>query len=900
MSFTNTPLGQGRRLDHSAFLGKPQSPRLNSHTSYSYGAPALGSRSPPKPPHSDSQNEPALARFAKLKQQNSDSQSLDPEKWSVKDTSVNIATAFHQAATDMNPNSAWASGSSRTAATPRSTSVEYESQAQSTSARRLAAPPSRLQSRPTTSSSRAKPLSKSQSIRHVPDSEEEEATPEQNGRGKSPFEQVIGAAKRAIINAPAAATYYVRQRSREPDEPVAVNGSYDYSAEERDIQNQSKRGFANHKRNRMSTDNKAYKPSTSDLDSDEDFTDDDGKQKRRKKKKKESVGGPLTTLPVAGYDKRKKKPKKGSKGNAGEVEEGSDSDSRATDKQSAPRGSAPPPRQSFQPEQHDPNPDTSFEDAEQGLHSIPEVDDEDVVPIAKQGRSRSRSRSRGASTSARRKSFAPGAFIGIIIHAIFLVVGKVLGTSLDVILVRPIRAVARSPLAPFIKYAVLIGLLLLASRALPDIGLRVPWGGDKIFHPPEAPAGNMAEIAERLRRVETALSGLTLDSERTRGKVEDEARVNAELLGKISSLETRVERESVRVHEAEAASRDAAGQVLKSVKHDIEALQARVQAYQQQDGGGTVGSDEETRSRLKALEDRVGSVEGGVRDAIDQAKKGAGPASSIGAAWWSKPGKSGLTIKSSDGQDVTVVIADLVSKAVGMYGKDNIARADFALHSSGANVIPSLTSPTYELHPSTLRGKVVGYVTGNGFLIGRPPVTALHYDTHDGYCWPFAGSQGQLGVVLAAPVYIEDITIDHVAAEVAFNMMTSAPREMEVWAMVEGRDNLAKLKAWRAEKVERRQNGESLEDEPVRPKTLPKSTEYIRIASFRYDIHAPNNIQTFPVDQEIKDLGIDFGIVVLLVKSNWGMEAFTCLYRFRVHGQRMGAFATPYPEELSP
>jgi SUN domain-containing protein 1/2 len=86
----------------------------------------------------------------------------------------------------------------------------------------------------------------------------------------------------------------------------------------------------------MSTDNKAYKPSTSDVESDdEDFIDDDGKKKRRKKKKKEPTGGPLTSLPVAGYDKRRRKAKKASKGNAGEVEGGSDSDSHDTDKVSS-------------------------------------------------------------------------------------------------------------------------------------------------------------------------------------------------------------------------------------------------------------------------------------------------------------------------------------------------------------------------------------------------------------------------------------------------------------------------------------------------------------------------------------------------------------------------------------
>ncbi|KAJ6531881.1 hypothetical protein B0H19DRAFT_1189078 [Mycena capillaripes] len=874
MSFAGTPLGQGRRRDHSAFLGKPpQSPRINSHTSYSYGAPALGSRSPPKP----------------TSRQNSDSQSLDPEKWSVKDTSVNIAAAFHQAATDMqNPNSSWASGSSRTVV-PRSTSVEYESQSQSTSARRLAAPPSRLQSRPSTSVSRTKPLSKNVSVRHVPDSEgEEEPAPEQNGRGKSPFDQVIGAAKRAIINAPAAATYYVRQRSREPDEPVAVNGSYDYSAEERDIQNQSKRAAANHKRNRMSTDNKAYKPSTSDVESDEDFTDDDGKkQRRKKKKKKEPVGGPLTSLPVAGYDKRKKKPKKGSKGNAGEVEEGTDSDSHATDKQSPPRGSAPPSRQSAQPEQHD-YPETSFEEAEQGLHSIPEVDDEDVAPVVNHNRARSRSRG----PSVPRRSFAPGAFMGTVLHGgakfiftVFLLCGKVLGTILEVILIRPLRIAARSPLGPLLKYALILGVLLLASRSLPDLGLRLPWGGSGVYHPSDGPAANIVEYAERLQRMEIMLSRLTLDLERTRNKLEEEVRVNTELVGKLGVLETRVEKESIRTHEAETASRDSTGLALKNVRQDLDAVQALVK-----EGGS--GSDEE--AQVKALEERIKPLESGLRNALELLKKGSGP--SVGSAWWSKSGKSSMTIKSSDGQDVTAIIAHYINMAL---GKDT--RPDFALQSSGAGIIPKLTSPAWEPRPSTMRGRFVELITGIRH-VGRSPAWAIHHEVRDGYCWPFAGSQGHLGVVLAAPVYIEDITIDHVAADVATNSdRASAPREMEVWALVEGQDNVAKLEAWRADKAQRRENGESVEDEPMRPEMLPKAPEYIRIATFRYDISAENNVQTFPVDQEIKALGIDFGVVVLMVKSNWGQAEYTCLYRFRVHGQKMGgASATPSPEELSP
>jgi len=132
---------------------------------------------------------------------------------------------------------------------------------------------------------------------------------------------------------------------------------------------------------------------------------------------------------------------------------------------------------------------------------------------------------------------------------------------------------------------------------------------------------------------------------------------------------------------------------------------------------------------------------------------------------------------------------------------------------------------------------------------------------------------------------------------------------MEVWAMVEGKDNVAKVKAWQAEKAARKKEAKMVakekglpyveEADVAYPKTLPKAPQYIRIANFSYNIQASRNIQSFPVDDEIRDLGVDFGIVVLKIKSNWGRDEYTCLYRMRVHGQRMGEIPLPYPEESS-
>ena len=317
-------------------------------------APTLGSRSPPKPTSSshsrqtvqeqeEDENEPALARFARLKQWESASNLVShrgapkvftsppkPDKWSVKDTSVIIATAFTQAATDMNPtytnpNNSWASTSRTNPNVPRSTSAEYEATAPTAFNRKQHVPPPPDRLGRTTTSVR-KPPSKIPSIRHVPDSEGEE-----DGRGKSPFERVVDLGKQALSQV----TFYVRRRSmsRDPEEPSteqtpAVNGngnesSYDYADEEESYQAaQNKRHSIAQRRGRISVDNKAYKPPLSETESE---LSDDGKT-RRKKKKKRPTGGPLSTLPVLSADKAKKKKKKTHKKNFETQEDESESE----------------------------------------------------------------------------------------------------------------------------------------------------------------------------------------------------------------------------------------------------------------------------------------------------------------------------------------------------------------------------------------------------------------------------------------------------------------------------------------------------------------------------------------------------------------------------------------------
>lgn len=267
----------------------------------------------------------------------------NPERWTVKDTSVNIASAFHRAAGNavpaydtsassssaqntfntsaslMNPNDSWAAGVQPRTTVPRSTSVEYEKETQSIITRRLNAPPSRGLPRP-------RPLARTDSVHKIPDSGGGSSQDSlSNGRPKTFGEQVMDATRRL-----APATFFMRRQSEEPEPRPGNNtskdksSSYEYDAEEHEFQDTSqqdsnagaRRNVAAHRRNRMSADNKAYRPTMSDLDeSESDYESDEGKRtKTRRGKKAGGTGGPLRTLPVAGYDKRKKKRRYGAKG----------------------------------------------------------------------------------------------------------------------------------------------------------------------------------------------------------------------------------------------------------------------------------------------------------------------------------------------------------------------------------------------------------------------------------------------------------------------------------------------------------------------------------------------------------------------------------------------------------
>ncbi|XP_052671753.1 SUN domain-containing protein 5-like [Harpia harpyja] len=167
--------------------------------------------------------------------------------------------------------------------------------------------------------------------------------------------------------------------------------------------------------------------------------------------------------------------------------------------------------------------------------------------------------------------------------------------------------------------------------------------------------------------------------------------------------------------------------------------------------------------------------------------------------------------------------------------------SDWALKSSGATIDMQRTSETYNCKENW-GCRVLWF-----FRPANPPDTILQPDLSPGDCWPLQGPQGQVVIRLPARVHLTAVTMQHIYKEVSpSGTVTSAPRDVAVFGV----------------------------DADGEEETL--------LGTFTYNVEKEAT-QTFP----LKDAPLPraFSYIKLLVKSNWGNPAYTCIYRVQVHGK---------------
>ncbi|XP_044931133.1 SUN domain-containing protein 1 isoform X8 [Mustela putorius furo] len=184
----------------------------------------------------------------------------------------------------------------------------------------------------------------------------------------------------------------------------------------------------------------------------------------------------------------------------------------------------------------------------------------------------------------------------------------------------------------------------------------------------------------------------------------------------------------------------------------------------------------------------------------------------------------------------------IVNNALKLYSQDKTGMVDFALESGGGSILSTRCSETYETKTAliSLFGIPLWYFS-------QSPRVVIQPDIHPGNCWAFRGSQGYLVVRLSMKIRPTTFTLEHIPKTLSpTGNITSAPKDFAVY----GLEN------------EYQEEGQLL-------------------GQFVYDQEG-ESLQMFHV---LKRPDGAFQIVELRILSNWGHPEYTCLYRFRVHGE---------------
>lgn len=147
-------------------------------------------------------------------------------------------------------------------------------------------------------------------------------------------------------------------------------------------------------------------------------------------------------------------------------------------------------------------------------------------------------------------------------------------------------------------------------------------------------------------------------------------------------------------------------------------------------------------------------------------------------------------------------------------------------------------------------------------------------------CWSFRGNSGTFGIVLDTPNVIPShVAIHHWPPDSTTKWTTflsRAPHEITVWGLVDGEVNMKIFSQ------SRRSFTSALAKTP-RP-LISKEGVFLPLAEIDFDINAGSLRQVFPLHSEALSLGIDFGVIVFEIHSNWG-ASITSLCSFDVYGR---------------
>ncbi|MEE6515260.1 hypothetical protein FKM82_023881 [Ascaphus truei] len=352
--------------------------------------------------------------------------------------------------------------------------------------------------------------------------------------------------------------------------------------------------------------------------------------------------------------------------------------------------------------------------------------------------------------------------------------------------------------------------------------------------------GNLQQIQQKLHRMSMDVEGQILQL-RTDNESPPWDQVKEDLIKEVVRLEEqlsglRQELAAVRDTQADVSQQVAAvpGQI-RGVRDEVQSMfPAWLLAQSDPVSGGRPGTLSELFLRRDELQRHLLDLERKILSGVSaERKQWVSQAHSTIGGELQAGGFAGVTHEE---------VHDIVNKALQRYSEDRIGLVDYALESSGASVLNTRCSETYETKTALLSlfGIPLWYQS-------QSPRVILQPDSNPGNCWAFRGSQGFAVIRLSSRIRPTAVTLDHISRSLSPKAtISSAPKDFSVYGLEEETQKEGRL-----------------------------------LGRFSYDQHG-DPIQTFHIQEE--DVS-SYQLVELRVDNNWGHPEYTCIYRFRVHGE---------------
>jgi Sad1 / UNC-like C-terminal len=174
-----------------------------------------------------------------------------------------------------------------------------------------------------------------------------------------------------------------------------------------------------------------------------------------------------------------------------------------------------------------------------------------------------------------------------------------------------------------------------------------------------------------------------------------------------------------------------------------------------------------------------------------------------------------------------------------------------------------------------------------------PPEAILDGSIIPGSCWPMSGSKGHVTIRLPYPVTVSAVTLDHASPHLLSESMefTSAPRKIRVIGYPPCSDNCRGMgfdlsKGSTLATIDYDKDGRHIQTFEISGGDGSPEGECAESKEIPGSCSAPPSPDMDLMAPVIPDAIInEVSGIKLEILSNWGVDEYTCLYRFRVHGQ---------------